>query len=114
MTLRARSVIGPVRSGSPDAVPVYRASVIESDLPSVVVHVRVETFAEVAENVPATLFAVLAPPIPSATATLGRRERGEAGDGKKQPAHLSPPWFVGRPEHPAEAWEFRMNGVKRM
>src|SRR6478672_851394 len=69
MTLRAFSTIGPVRSGSPDAWPLYRASVIARALPSVVVHVRVETFAEAAANVPATLFVVFAPPIPSATAT---------------------------------------------
>ena len=41
-TLRALNVIAPVRSGSPEAVPVYLPLVIVIVLPSVVVHVRVD------------------------------------------------------------------------
>ncbi len=67
-TLRARSVIGPVRSASPVAAPVYLPSVTTIVLPSVVVHVRVEVLPAVALNVPATAFALFAPSIPFATA----------------------------------------------
>ena len=68
ITLRARRVIAPVRSGSPVAVPVYLPSVTTIVLPSVVVHVRLAVLVPVAVNVPATALALLAPSIPSATA----------------------------------------------
>src|SRR5439155_25662794 len=70
MTLRVRRVIGPARSASPPETPVYFPSVTEIDLPSVVVHVRVVVVPADAENVAATAFAVFAPSIPCATATL--------------------------------------------
>jgi hypothetical protein len=69
ITLRALKVIAPVRSGSPEAVPVYLPLVIVIVLPSVVVHVRVDVLAPVAVNVAATAFAVL-PSMPWATAML--------------------------------------------
>ena len=53
------------------AAPVYLASVIEIDLLSFVVHVRVVTApVGAAENVPETAVAVFAPSIPCATAML--------------------------------------------
>src|SRR3954453_14945005 len=70
MTLRTRSVIAPARSVSPAAVPVYFPSVTVIALPSVVVHVRDGVVPADAENVAATAFAVFAPSIPCATATL--------------------------------------------
>ena len=69
-TLCARNVIGPVKSGSPAAAPVYLPFVTTIALPSLVVHVLVETFDVAAVNVPATALAVFAPSIPCATATL--------------------------------------------
>ena len=68
MTLRALRVIAPIRSGSPAAAPVYLPFVTTMVLPSVVVHVRLDVLEPVAVNVPATAFALFAPPIPSATA----------------------------------------------
>jgi hypothetical protein len=70
MTLRTRKVIAPARSASPAAVPVYFPSVTVIVLPSVVVHVRDVVVPADAENVAATAFAVFAPSIPCATATL--------------------------------------------
>src|SRR5437764_5117732 len=69
-TLRARSVIGPARSESPLAEPVYFPSVTAIVLLSLVVQVRVVTEPAVAENVAVTDFAVFAPSMPCATATL--------------------------------------------
>ena len=70
IVLLARNVIAPVRFGSgvPVAAPVYLPSVTTIVLPSVVVHVRVDTLDAVAVKVPETAFALFAPSIPWATA----------------------------------------------
>jgi hypothetical protein len=66
---RALSLIGPVKSASPVALPVYTPSVATSVLPSVVVHDRVLNCDGVpVENPPATDFALFVPSRPSATA----------------------------------------------
>src|SRR5579862_6828700 len=70
-TLCARSVSVPVRSGSPDAEPVYVPLVTEIDFASLDVQDRVVTpFAVAAENVAETDRSDFVPLIPLATATL--------------------------------------------
>jgi hypothetical protein len=66
--LRVRSVIVPVRSGSPVAAPVYLPSVTTIVFPSLVVHDRDDVLDAAAVNAPATAFALFAPSIPCATA----------------------------------------------
>jgi hypothetical protein len=66
--LRASILIGPVRSASPVAAPVYLPFVTAIVLPSDVVHVLVVTEALVAVNVPATGLTLRAPWSPAATA----------------------------------------------
>ena len=76
ITLRARTVIGPVRSESPVAVPVYFPSVTTIVLLLDVVHVRLDVLAPVAVNVPATALAFFAPRS-RAPRRPGRNERDE-------------------------------------